>query len=130
MVVAMGAGDTLEIVDPEGRQPGELTVFGPAGVNDCGLLGARSTGPSSAMADIVSNAAEDARAVASALRRRGIDAKNAEAVHVFGSESRPGERVTFTAESPSAGQAVSTTSPYPSSPGSISSSPSTISTWF
>ncbi len=98
MVVAMGAGDTLEIVDPEGRQPGELTVFGPAGVNDCGLLSARSTGPSSAMADIVSNAAEDARAVASALRRRGIDAKNAEVVHVFGSESGPGERVTFTAE--------------------------------
>ena len=57
-------------------------------------------------------------------------AVRAEAVHVFGSESRPGERVTFTAESPSAGQAVSRTSPYPSSPGSISSSPSTISTWF
>jgi aminomethyltransferase len=98
MVVAMGAGDTLEIIDPEGRQPGELTIFGPAGINDCGLLGARSTGPSCAMAGILSNDAEDARAVASALRRRGIDASNAQAVHVFGPDSRPGERIAFTAD--------------------------------
>lgn len=98
MVVAMGAGDSLEIIDPEGRQPGELTVFGPAGVNDSGLLGARATGPSSAMTDILSGNTEDARAVAGALKRRGIGAASAEAVHVFGPETPAGDRIAFTAE--------------------------------
>jgi len=98
MVVPVGAGDTLELIDPEGRQPGELTIFGPAGVNDCDILGARSTGPSSAMAAILSSDDEDARAVASALKRRGIDAAKAQAVHVFGPDARPGEHATFSAE--------------------------------
>jgi aminomethyltransferase len=97
-VLAMGAGDSLEIIDPEGRQPGELTVFGPSGVNDSGLLGARSTGPSSTMAGILSSDSEDARAVAGALARRGIAAGPAEAVHVFGHETPAGVRIAFTAE--------------------------------
>ncbi len=98
MVVAMGAGDSLEIIDPEGRQAGELTVFGPAGVNDSGLLGARSTGPSSAITDILSSDTEDAVSVAAALKRRGIGTQPAEAVHVFGPDTPAGERVAFTAE--------------------------------
>jgi aminomethyltransferase len=97
-VFAMAAGDSLEIVDSEGRQPGELTVFGSTGVNDSGLLGARSSGPSSAITGLLSSQREDARSVAGALKRRGIDAGGAKAVHVFGTESPAGERITFTAE--------------------------------
>lgn len=97
-VFAMAAGDVLEIVDPEGLQPGELTVFGQNGVNDSGLLGARATGPASAISQILSSRGEDARCVAGALKRRGIDARGAHAVHLFGAGSPAGERIAFTAE--------------------------------
>ncbi len=97
-VFAMAAGDILEIVDPEGRQPGELTIFGPTGINDSGLLGTRATGPASAINQLLASQGEDVRCVTGALKRRGIDAREAHAVHLFGAESPAGERIAFTAE--------------------------------
>lgn len=97
-VFAMAAGDILEIVDLEGRQPGELAIFGPTGINDSGLLGTRATGPASAISQLLASQGEDARCVTGALKRRGIDACEAHAVHLFGAESPAGERIAFTAE--------------------------------
>ncbi len=97
-VVSIGKGDALEIIDSEGRQPAEITVFDNSGTNDCGFLGSRATGPATAIADILSAHSEDARAVSASLRRRDINFGKAHAVHLFGDDSRPGERATFTAD--------------------------------
>ena len=97
-VVSIGKGDALEIIDSEGRQPAEITVFDNSGTNDCGFLGSRATGPATAIADILSAHSEDARAVSASLRRRDINFGKAQAVHLFGDDSRPGERATFTAD--------------------------------
>ena len=52
-VLALDAGDELEIVDPEGRQPCELVAFDTAGRSDPGLLG-----PSDASGSVNSNRAQ------------------------------------------------------------------------
>ena len=83
-VLALDAGDTLEIVDPEGRQRCELVAFDAAGVSDAGLLGVvgtdrsgngerpGSSGEPAAMG-ILSADVQDARRVRAGLERVGID---------------------------------------------------------
>ena len=81
-VLALDAGDELEIVDPEGRQRCELIAFDASGLSDPGLLGPvrdAGNGPSPgstvepAALDILSAELRDARRVRSGLERAGID---------------------------------------------------------
>lgn len=97
-VVPLRAGDTLEIVDPEGRQPGEVVAFDGTGRADAGLLGLRPGGAARALAALLAGRSEDARRIAASLRRRGLRAAGAEAARVFDSECAAGERRTLTAQ--------------------------------
>ncbi len=78
-VLALDAGDELEVVDPEGRQPCELIAFDVGGHSDLGLLEVingstpTSTGSDPAAVGILSAPLTDARRVRAGLERVGID---------------------------------------------------------
>ncbi|WP_420446269.1 DUF1989 domain-containing protein [Candidatus Poriferisodalis sp.] len=77
-VLALAAGDELEIVDPEGCQPCELVAFDHAGTSDPELL-ETAAGTENGRSDeraavgILSAALHDARRVRAGLERVGID---------------------------------------------------------
>ena len=81
-VLALDAGDELEVVDPEGRQRCELVAFDAGGRSDPGLLGPTGAGGNAglrgsssepAALGILSTELEDARRVRAGLERAGID---------------------------------------------------------
>ena len=97
-VVPLRAGDTVEIVDPEGRQPGELVAFDDAGRADVGMLGMRPSGGTGALAALLAGRSEGARRIAASLRERGLRAEDAKAARVFAPDSAAGERTTLTVQ--------------------------------
>ena len=96
-VVALCAGDMVEITDPEGRQPCEIAVFGKNGRSDPGLLGARPEGPVRGIVGILGGKDESARSVAAGLSRRGINFGACDGLHLFAGDSLPGDSARFTA---------------------------------
>ena len=96
-VLAVGPGDTLEIIDTEGRQRCELSVFDNRG-QSADALGVVAKAPATGIEAILSGDSEDARSVAAGLHMRGINWANATALHLFEGDSLPGEQQTFTAE--------------------------------
>jgi aminomethyltransferase len=101
-------GDELTVIDAEGRQRGELTVFGADG-EDHRALGAIADTTASVLRELAGplsvqpeapGAVWTGRAVASALGARGLDPSEARAVGLFGEWSPAGTRVSFTAEQP------------------------------
>ena len=98
IVVEARAGDRITVADPEGRQPGELSVFAPDGAADPGALGAEGQGPSEALAAILSSGSESAQGVLAGLRRRGVDPGRARAIGLFAPDSPPGEQAEFTVQ--------------------------------
>lgn len=97
IVVVMDAGDRLEVTDVEGRQPGELIVFSPAGKNDAGALGVKATLAPKGLQAILSRDREDSKRVRAGLAQRGLDLGRNKAVSLFGPDTRAGETVDFTA---------------------------------
>ena len=100
IVIALEAGDQLEITDVEGRQPGELVVFSPEGKTDAGALGARASRAPKGLQAILSADREDAARVRAGLERRGLDLAKVKAVPLFGPDSPAGYSVDFTATRP------------------------------
>ena len=84
-VLALAAGDELEIVDPEGCQPCELVAFDADGQSDPGLLevingsAAASAPTDPAAVGILSAALTDARRVRAGLERVGVDMRAVQA---------------------------------------------------
>ncbi|MDG2428223.1 MAG: DUF1989 domain-containing protein [Acidimicrobiales bacterium] len=93
----LGAGDHLQIIDPEGCQPVEVAAFDADGNSDPGLLGERSGSPARGIAAILATNQYDARRVASALEAKGIDLGAATAIQLFATDSPAGEAVWLTA---------------------------------
>ena len=82
--VLLGAGDRLQVIDPEGCQPVEVAAFDRDGHSDPGLLGdlphGASGAPATGIAAILASDQHDARRVADALSGKGIDLAAATAV--------------------------------------------------
>ena len=94
----LSAGDTLEINDPEGCQPVEVTAFDREGQSEPGLLGAQTSGPAAGIVGILHGGGEDARRVADALAEQSVDISSARAIHGFGPDSLAGETLSLTAQ--------------------------------
>ena len=105
-VLALDAGDELEVVDPEGRQPCELVAFDASGRSDPSLLGgadaagsgngrnATSAGAPAALG-ILSAEFQDARRVRAGLERAGIDLTSVRAatpLRLLDGDTLPGAR--------------------------------------
>jgi aminomethyltransferase len=95
--VLMGAGDKLEIIDPEGCQPVEVAAFDRDGKSDPGLLGHSSGAPATGIAAILAGNQHDASRVADALAAKGIDLGATTAIHCFSQDSAAAETVWMTA---------------------------------
>jgi aminomethyltransferase len=97
-IIALAAGDRLTITDLEGGQRCELSAFSPDGSEDVAALGARADGRLTGLPAAIARGEEDAQAVAAALKYRDINPLDTPTLQLFGSETRPGDRETFTAE--------------------------------
>ncbi len=112
----LGTGDELVVIDVEGRQRAELTVFGSAG-EDYRALGTSADTPATVLRALAGEPAPEARvqpgrrlggrgplwtggAVASALAARGLNPAQARAVALFGEWSPAGTRASFVARQP------------------------------
>ena len=109
-VMALDAGDELEVVDPEGRQRCELVAFDASGQSDPGLLGSAgadghsnggngSTGEPAALG-ILSADLQDARRVRAGLERAGIDLASVRAatpLRLLAGDTLPGARARVVA---------------------------------
>ena len=98
--VTLDAGDEVTLIDREGRQPCELVVFDAAGRSDPAVIGASGTGAPSGTQAILDSDDPSALRVRAALSARGCDFGRADAVRLFGGESRAGESATFIATAP------------------------------
>ncbi|MCE2516150.1 MAG: DUF1989 domain-containing protein, partial [Acidobacteria bacterium] len=109
-VLALAAGDELEIVDPEGRQRCELVAFDTTGRSDPSLLsgdgsgdgnGRRSGGNSApAAVGILSAGLTDARRVRAGLEQVGIDmpaVRAATPLRILDDDTAPGAKVRVVA---------------------------------
>ncbi len=96
-VLALEAGDTLEILNVEGRQVCELVVFDGGGRSAPGLLGQSASGPAVGTQAILSHNITDARRVRVGLEVAGVDLTDAVKIDVFDTSSPAGESATFTA---------------------------------
>ena len=83
MVLALFAGDRLELTDVEGRQRAELAVFTPAGQEDSAALGLSAGGPALGINRLLAGADAAARVVAALLKARGLPGTIARSVDLF-----------------------------------------------
>src|SRR5882762_3755577 len=71
-VLGLGAGDRLILIDQEGGQRAELAAFSPDGHEDTAALGLAAVGRAVGINRLLAGGGDAARAVASALRIRGL----------------------------------------------------------
>ena len=98
--VTLDTGDEVTLIDREGRQPCELVVFDAAGRSDPAIIGATGTGAPSGTQAILDSDVPSALRVRAALSARGCEFGRADAVRLFGGESRAGESASFIATAP------------------------------
>lgn len=97
-VVCLYAGDTLRVVDPEGRQDCEIAVFDSNGESNTGLLGTVAKRKAVGITALLKSSIEDAQAAKAALHAKNVSVEDAKAIHLFEGDSLAGEKQEFTAE--------------------------------
>jgi len=90
-------GDRISVVDREGRQRCEVAAFAADGREDLAALGLEAGTEPTCIARLLGGESEDARAIAAALRRRGLLGRIGKSAHLLGNDSRPGETAALTA---------------------------------
>jgi aminomethyltransferase len=98
LVVGLSAGDRLTLSDPEGGQRAEVAVFSTQGREDFAALRLSAAGPAVGINRLLAGDDEAARAIAAALRARGLPGQIAKAADIFQHDSRAGESFSATAE--------------------------------
>ncbi|MEE9335730.1 MAG: DUF1989 domain-containing protein [Granulosicoccaceae bacterium] len=91
-------GDEFSVLDFEGLQAAELTLFAPDGSSKAEYFGAQSTGKPTGITEALQADRSGVR-VANALKQSGFDLAKAEAVVLFGDGSKAGDMQTFHAQS-------------------------------
>ena len=90
-------GDRIELVNAEGMQIGEITVFDAQGRSDMQLIGARADGEAEGFKYILDGKDASAVKLERTLRFRNISLDSARSTRVFSKESPAGDSVSFTA---------------------------------
>ena len=91
----LAAGDMLQLVNPEGMQQGEVTVFDGQGRSDMQFIGAQSNGKAEGFKSILSGNDASAIKLERTLKFRNIVLDNAQSTRVFSRESPAGDSVSF-----------------------------------
>ncbi|MDP9137220.1 MAG: DUF1989 domain-containing protein, partial [Pseudomonadota bacterium] len=95
IVVPVGAGDEITLIDVEGGQTCEIGHVDRSGRFDAAAIDARATNAAEGLKSVLSDDNESARRTRLALERRSIDIGKAGAVEIFGGQSKAGARATF-----------------------------------
>ncbi len=90
-------GDRVEVVNPEGMQVGEITVFDARGNSDMQLIGAQADGKAEGFKTILGGSDASAIKLARTLKFRGISLDRAQSTSIFSKESRAGDSISFSA---------------------------------
>ncbi|MDH3630335.1 MAG: aminomethyltransferase family protein [Gammaproteobacteria bacterium] len=90
-------GDRIEVVNPEGMQLGEITIFDARGNSDMQLIGAQADGKAGGFKTILGGSDASAIKLARTLKFRGISLDGAHSTSIFSKESRAGDSISFTA---------------------------------
>src|SRR5262249_29890023 len=98
LVVPLFAGDTITVLDREGRQRCEIAAFAGDGREDPAALGLRATVESPGINRLLAGDGEEARAIGVALRQRGLPGRIGHAAVLFEGDSRAGETVRLAAQ--------------------------------
>jgi len=96
IAVPIHAGDRVRVVDVEGMQLCEMVAADAMGAIDASIIGARGDSDAGGLKRVLSGNSESARSVRAGIERRGVDLAAAQAVTLFGGESRPGDTSEFT----------------------------------
>ncbi len=98
LVVDIEAGDKLEFIDKEGRQPSEILAIGSDLGFDKQVLDANPDIDAIGFKAIIQGQSEDSRRTRMALERRGINIGNARALRIFSDNSPAGDQVKITVQ--------------------------------
>ena len=90
-------GDEIELVNPEGMQVGEITVFDTAGKSDMQCIGATANGRAEGLKFILGGYDASATKLERTLRYRNISLESAQSTSIFSNESPAGDSIRFTA---------------------------------
>ena len=91
----LAAGDAIELINPEGMQVGEITVFDAQGNSDMQFIGAKADGNAEGFKSILGGNDASAIKLARTLRFRNIVLDNAQSTGVFSRESPAGDSIRF-----------------------------------
>ena len=94
--IELFAGDEIELVNPEGMQPGEISVFSRNGLSDMQSIGATANGKAEGLKAILSGNDASAVKLARTLKFRNISLDAAQSTRVFSEESPAGDSIRFT----------------------------------
>ena len=87
--------DEIEIINNEGNQICEITVFNKDGNSDLSLLSLKETKDSAEIKKILSSKDETSRVAAYQLKKRNLDIKNSKSAIVFDKDTSWGEKLKF-----------------------------------
>ena len=97
LMLAVGQGDLVRIVNDEGAQPCEVVAAGADGRIDPGVLGVAANATAEGVKALLALGGEAAGRVRQGLARCGIDLAGAQAVRIFDLTTRPKAHEEFTA---------------------------------
>jgi len=95
--IDLSAGDEIDLVNPEGMQLGEITVFDHRGNCDMQLIGTDANARAEGFKDILSGNDASAIKLARTLTFRKISLDQAQSTRVFSQQSPAGDSVRYTA---------------------------------
>jgi len=98
VIVEIGSGDKITVIDKEGMQPCELYGFDASGKSDPSVLDAKPDRSSNGLRAIMAGSSKSARRARKSLERRGINIAKAKSVRVFSGKSPAGDQAQFTVQ--------------------------------
>jgi len=96
-IVELMPDDQLTIIDPEGKQQGELAIFSQSGEPDTGALGDMPSVSATGLKTILKSKEPSARKLKKNLEQIGADITRARALLLFTPDSPAGEKISFVA---------------------------------
>lgn len=98
LILDIYTGDSLKIIDPQGRQRCEIAVIDRNGYNDPGILGVDTAREAAELSAMLAGTGNSATRIQAALQARKIQSQNLQAIHLFAADSLPGEQQKFTVQ--------------------------------
>ena len=97
LAINLSAGDEIELINPEGLQVCEISVFDRRGKSDMQFIGAQANGTAQGLKKILAVNNEVASNLAQILKSRNLAIDKAQSTCIFGMESLAGDSQRFTA---------------------------------